>query len=434
MALTTDQLAHALAAIGVLLVSAHFFGFVFVWRRQPAVIGELIGGLVLGPTLLARAWPDAYDWLFPAAGITMPLLGFLSQVGLLLLMFLAGAQMRTLVDRSLARAVSWIATTGIVVPLLAGVALTQLADLDSFMGRAGDGAAFAIIVALALAVTSIPVVSRIMLDLGIIESRFAKVVLSVAVVEDVVVYVLLAIALGYVGSGAELYGLPGALGLQASTPAAAGWHAAATVCVLAAAIRLGPGTYAAMAGTRWNVLRRRSHVAFQLLVIFTLSGLCIVLDVVPMFGALVAGLMVSAVTDERAAVAREQISGVALALFIPIYFATVGLRLDLVADVAIVFTVALLAYSCIVKFAGVYLGALGAHETRQGALDLAITMNARGGPGIVLATTAFEAGIIDEQLFSTLIIIAVVTSMAAGSWLGRVTRQRPASLELDVSK
>jgi len=140
---------------------------------------------------------------------------------------------------------------------------------------------------------------------------------------------------------------------------------------------------------------------------------------VPLFGAFVAGILVVSVPGEREEIARSEIGAVALGLFIPVYFAIVGLQLDLVENFDFLFFVAFLLFACLAKSASVYAGARVAGEPVRSAVDLAIAMNARGGPGIVLASTAFAAGIIDARFYTTLVMLAIVTSLIAGTWLQR---------------
>jgi K+:H+ antiporter len=157
-----------------------------------------------------------------------------------------------------------------------------------------------------------------------------------------------------------------------------------------------------------------------------MSGACLLLSIVPLFGAFVAGIVVVTASGERAEAARQEIGHVSLGLFIPVYFAIVGLQLDLVENFQIGFFLAFLAFACLAKAGSVYAGARVAGEPAHSALNLAVAMNARGGPGIVLASTAFAAGIIDARLYTTFVMLAVVTSLIAGTWLQRTIAVAPA--------
>lgn len=120
--------------------------------------------------------------------------------------------------------------------------------------------------------------------------------------------------------------------------------------------------------------------------------------------------------------ARDTIRTFSFAFFIPLYFAMVGLRLDLVRSFSPLFFVLFFAVACVAKYASVWVGARIAGESAAGSRNLAAALNARGGPGIVLASVALGAGIIDQNLYACLVLLAILTSLAAGSWLGAVVR------------
>jgi Kef-type K+ transport system membrane component KefB len=421
MKLGSGDVAHILLALGVLLSLAHGLGYVFARFRQPAVIGEILGGLLLGPTLLGTVAPGLQGELFPAAGPTPTVLDAIYQLGLLLLMFSAGTQMRALFSRADARTVGAISAAGLAVPFAAGVGLVQLVSRPGLRAPGADDLAFVLVFASAIAVTSIPVVSRIMFDLGILDTAFARIVLAVAVVEDLVLYVVLAVALGQVDSSADI-GLAHALGIVAGSAAGVAYHVAVTVAFLAVFLAVGPRAFAWALRQRLNLVKRRNPIAFQLVLMFGMAVACLFLSIVPIFGAFVAGIVVASGSGEGATRAREAIATFALAFFVPVYFAIVGLRLDLLRHFDPLFFVWFLAFACLVKSASVYGGARLAGESRPASTNFAAVMNARGGPGIVLASVAFDAGIITESFYVSLVLLAVVTSLFAGAWLDRVIR------------
>jgi Kef-type K+ transport system membrane component KefB len=282
--------------------------------------------------------------------------------------------------------------------------------------------------AIAMAVTSIPVISRIMFDLGILGTPFSRIVLGVAVVEDIVLYVVLAVALGISAqSQGALYGLPGALGLHPGSTWDLTYHAVATVAVLGLYLLFGRPIYKATANFRYNLIRRWSPVAFQLVFMFAACLFCIFLGIQPFFGAFVAGIVVGAASqqpnpiEEGATVAIKEFG---FAFFIPIYFAVVGLQLDLLHSFSPLFFLGYLAFACLVKTVSVYTGARVGGQPPAASVNLAVAMNARGGPGIVLASVVFGAGIINQSFYAVLVLLAIVTSLLAGSWLGRVPRDR----------
>jgi Kef-type K+ transport system membrane component KefB len=423
MSLSSADLAHLIAATVLLLVAAHALGRLAARLHQPRVAGEILGGLLFGPTvfgLLAPGWQRA---IFSDGAATQAGLGIGYQLGLLLLMYCSGTELRALLSRGERKPILGIAVVGNVVPFVAGLAFLGLHDTSRFLGRAGDRVSFGLVFALAIAVASIPVISRIMADLGILGSRFARVVLSVAVLEDLVVYVVLNIALARVAaSSAESSGLLGMLGLASDGTLGIGYHVVVTLGFFLLPVVAGPGLVQRLADWPGNLVHRASPVAFQLVFMLTLAGVASFLGVAPVFGALVAGILAGDLRGKDLE-ARRAISDVSSATLVPLYFAVVGLRLDLVGSFEPLFFLFLLGFACLVKSISCYVGARLVGESRPGARNLAVALNARGGPGIVLASVALDAGIVDDTFYTMLVMLALVTSVIAGSWLEAVLKR-----------
>ncbi|MCB9831537.1 MAG: cation:proton antiporter [Planctomycetes bacterium] len=431
MSLTTIQTAHVLAALAALLVLAHGMGYLFSHYRQPRVIGEILGGLLLGPTVLGHFLPDVHGSIFPSwDGVTGPVLGAVYQLGLLLLMFCSGLEIHSSFEKGERKTAILTAGTGTVVPFILGLLLLEAGRLDGasfldtsrFLGEADNDTAFLLVFAIAIAVTSIPVISRIMFDLGLLETSFARIVLGAAVIEDIILYIVLAMALGMVGGGSEdAFGLQAMLGLGGQGGGAKAYHVVAPLAFIGISLVVGPSLFDRVRAFRYNLLARSSPIAFLLVFMLLMTGICVFLGVTPMFGAFVAGMVVSSRTEDLST-AREAIKQFSFAFFIPVYFAIVGLKLNLAKEFEILYFLFFLTFACAAKAVSVYFGARFAGESRPGAINLAVAMNARGGPGIVLASVAYDHAIINESFYAKLVMVAVVTSLLAGSWLERVVR------------
>jgi Kef-type K+ transport system membrane component KefB len=410
-------------ALAALLLAAHGVGSIFARLRQPRAIGEVVGGLLLGATLLGALAPGVQSWLFPEKSPTATVLAAVGQLGLLLLMFVIGTEIKTVFDRKERRTVTSVFVTGMLIPFAAGIALLQLIDQLSHWGPNGNKTSFLLVFAIAMAITSIPVISRIMFDLGILDTAFARIVLGVAVLEDLLLYVVLVVAIGYAGTeGGTLFGLPGALGIDAGTGSDMVYHVLATAGFLAVFLLAGPVGYQRLRGLELNLIQRSSPIAhqFTFMILTTIAGLA--LGVEAFFGAFVAGIVVGATKSEPSE-ATLAIKSFSLAFFIPVYFAMIGLELDLLHGFSLGFFAFFLLAACSIKALSVYFGARVAGESNRSSRNLAVAMNARGGPGIIVASTAFAAGIIDRPFYAVLILLAVVSSLLAGSWLERVPRE-----------
>jgi Kef-type K+ transport system membrane component KefB len=423
MSLSNADVTHLLFAFVLLLLAAHAFGWLFARFHQPRVAGEILGGLLLGPTLFGLLLPDWQRTVFQGGRATALGLGIVYQLGLFLLMYCAGAELRSILTRRERKATLGIAVAGNAVPFLAGILFLAVYDTSRFLGPAHDKTAFLLVFALAMAVTSIPVISRIMADLGILGTRFARIVLSVAVVEDLVVYVVLNLALAMVAPPhAEAFSLPGLFRLEPASALGNAYYVAVTLAFFALPLVVGPGFVQKLATMRGNIVHQGNPIAFQLVVMLTMTALASFLGVSPIFGALVAGILAGDLHGD-AEHARQTIQSFSYAFFVPLYFAVVGLRLDLVHDFEPLFFLVFLLFACLIKSVSTYVAARMTGESKVGARNLAAALNARGGPGIVLASVAFDAKIIDEGFYTILVMLALITSLIAGSWLEAILKR-----------
>jgi len=400
----TSILFILLALVGL----AQLLGYLFVRLRQPKVVGEILAGVVLGPALIGRLpWASG---LMEAIRQQTNILNFVYWLGLLLLMFLSGAEARQLFTREERREVSWLAIVGTGIPFVLGLALGPWLVGPALAGPNGNRISLIIILAVGVAVTSVPVVSKIFADLKILHTRFARLVLGVAVLEDIVLWLALAVATALAGQ-------------QALNPRQLSFHLITTVVFFGLGLTIVPRAIKRINKSRFNVIAKHSPVAYALAV---LMGYCVVagaLGVSLVFAAFLAGFAVVHTKRRLFAEALDAIGKVSFAFFVPLYFAIVGLKLDLVRGSSLGMVFVFIAGSCVVKILSVSLAGRCAGFRGLDLINLAITTNARGGPGIVLASVAFDAGIISPKFYTTLILAAVLTSQMAGAWLDYVLRR-----------
>jgi len=406
--LTNSSLTSVLFVLLLLIGLAQLLGALFVRLRQPKVIGEILAGVVLGPALLGR---------FPAvAGLTegalhkSDVLEFIYWLGLLLLMFLSGAETQQLFTREERREVGWLTVVGTGLPFALGLLLAPALIRPSLEGPNGNRLSLVIILAVGVAVTSVPVVSKIFSDLKILHTRFARLVLGVAVLEDIVLWLALAMATA-------------AAGKQALDARKMTMHLGVTLAFFALGLTLVPRAVKRINKSRFNILAKSSPVGYAIAVLLAYCAVAGALDVSLVFAAFLAGFAVVHKKRRLFAEALDSIGKVAFAVFVPVYFAVVGLKLDLARGVSWGLMAAFIVGTCAVKIASVSLAGRIAGFRGLDLINLAITTNARGGPGIVLASVAFDAGIISSQFYTTLVVAAVVTSQIAGAWLDFVLRK-----------
>jgi Kef-type K+ transport system membrane component KefB len=405
---SNSDLTSILFLLLVLVGLSQLLGYLFVKLRQPRVVGEILAGIVLGPALLGRL-PFAAG-LLDATKVQGNILNFFYWLGLLLLMFLSGAETQRLFSREERREVGWVVIVGTGIPFVLGLALGPWLIHPALAGPNGNRISLVIILAVGVAVTSVPVVSKIFADLKILHTRFARLVLGVAVLEDIVLWLALALATAMAGQ-------------TVLNPRQMSFHLIATIGFFGLGLTVVPRIVKRINRSRFNVFAKHSPVAYAIAVLLVYCVVAGALDVSLVFAAFLAGFAVVHKKRRLFSEALDAIGKVSFAFFIPVYFATVGLKLDLVRNLSLWMLAVFLAGSCTVKILSVSLAGRCAGFRGLDLINLAITTNARGGPGIVLASVAFDAGIISPEFYTTLVLAAVLTSQAAGAWLDYVLRK-----------
>ena len=406
--MSNSDLTSVLFILLLLVGLAQLCGYFFVKLRQPKVVGEILAGIVLGPDLIGRL-PFA-SGLMEATKHQVNILNFVYWLGLLLLMFLSGAETHELFGREERREVAWLAIVGTGMPFVLGLMLGPRLISPALAGPNGNRISLIIILAVGVAVTSVPVVSKIFADLKILHTRFARIVLGVAMLEDIVLWLALAVATAIAGK-------------TVVNSREISVHLIGTITFFGLGLTIVPRIVKRINRSRFNVVAKHSPVAYTIAV---LLGYCVVagvLNVSLVFAAFLAGFAVVHKRRKLFSEALDAIGKVSFAFFIPVYFAIVGLKLDLIHGLSLWMIAAFILGSCAVKILSVSLAGRFAGFRGLDLINLAITTNARGGPGIVLASVAFDAGIISPKFYTTLVLAAVLTSQMAGAWLDYILRR-----------
>ncbi len=402
----------------LLLVCARGLGELARRLNQPQVIGELLGGIVLGPSLLGAFAPGVFAALFPARGVQPLLLQLLAQFGVILLLLLSGMEVDLDLVRRRVRPALWVASAGVVVPFLFGYGLAEILPATLAV-HAQNRTVFDLFLATAMSISAIPVIVKILLDMDLMRRDVGQLTLAAGVINDATGWFLLALVAGI----ATARTLP----LGSVAISVFGTIAFGVFC-----FTIGYRLIRALVNWVDDHFSGNSATLTSVLVV-GLGGAVATqaLHVEPFLGAFLVGVQLSRIPRVSRA-SRQQLEAMTLGVFAPIFFATAGLKVNLPALASPVLLFSLLAVilvACLGKFAGTYWGARLAGVSPWISAALGSGMNARGAVEIIVATTGLELGVLSVPMYSIIVAMAVVTSVLAPFLLRYTLRHAPTDPE-----
>lgn len=402
-----------LLSLAVLLATARLFGELAERAGQPTVLGEILAGIVLGPTALGYFLPDWHAALFPAAGDRAVVLSGFFNFAIVLFMLVAGME----VDLSSAwrqgKTAVWVGTAGILLPFAVGfLAAWGLPDVLGY-----DGAVplyiFALFIATALSISALPVIARTLMDLGLYYGDFGMIVIAAAVLSDIAGWILFAIILGLTGAAS------GPMNGVGTTILLTLAYAFAMLTLGRVAIHRALPWLQAHTSWPGGVLGMALSIALLGAAFTEWAG------VHAIFGAFLAGVAIGDSSHLRNHT-RTIISQFVSFIFAPLFFASIGLKVNFAVHFDWAITAAVLVLACVSKILAC--GAAGrlAGVDRRQSLALGFALNARGAMEIILGMLALEHGIINPSIFVALVIMALATSVMSGLFIPRILRQERA--------
>jgi len=391
-----DVFPHLLLALAVVVATTRGVGAVFKRFHQPAVVGEIFAGILLGPSLLGRTAPAVQAFLLP--GSVAPFLQVLAQVGVILFMFLVGVELDPALARRRGHATVVISHSSIIVPVLLGAALA-LALYPLLSSRDVPFMAFSLFLSVSMSVTAFPVLARILADRGLQRSPLGVVALACAAVDDVTAWCLLAFVVGVVQARGAHGLVTGALALA----------------YIAAAFAIGRPLMARLA--RRCEERGQLTQGVMALVLLALLGSALATELIgvhAVFGAFTVG----AATPHNSRLAREltqKLEDLIVVLLLPAFFVYTGLRtqvglLDSASDWLVCGVI--IGVASLGKFGGSALAARLTGFSWRDSTSLGILMNTRGLMELIVLNVGFELRVVSPALYAMLVLMALVTTFA----------------------
>lgn len=415
--LSEHEIIVTFLALALLLAGSYLCGKLMEAIKAPKVVGEITGGLLFGGTCLYHFFPAQMTAIFLAYPEESKVLNLFYQLGLIFLMFSSGFNTKIEVDRENTKIVGCVFTGATILPMAAGIPFAKVFQ-EFFIGMRGNDISFLLVFVIGVAITSIPVISKIFFDMGVMNTAFTNIVLTVSTFQDLCLWILLNVATRMATTGEV--DLPDMLLVIVFT---LGMFAIAKL----AADHLHRGYRRRVKATDFYT------VSFIALLLF--SAMLYRAGINIMYSAFLTGYLVKAVSqdDPEAEGRMEAVANFSFSLFVPVYFALVGIQLNLLHNFSLGRFLLFFVIAFGLEAAGTVTMLLFTDLKKRVIVNFAVTMNARGGPGIVLATVAYSYQIISVEFFTVLILTTMLSSLIAGYWL-RYQQKKDESVFVELTK
>ncbi|HEX9659602.1 MAG TPA: cation:proton antiporter [Rhodothermales bacterium] len=408
--LSPHQITVMFLSLGVLLGAARILGEIAHKLHQPAIVGELLAGVLLGPTVLGNIAPEFMALLFPLEGPNAIGLNAITNLGVVLFLLVAGMEIDLSIVTKQGTVAPKISVSGICIPFLLGFLAAWLAPRAMGYHPGADSLTFAQFFATAMSISALPVIAKTLMDLGLYRSDRGMVIMSAAIVDDLIGWIIFALILGMMDVGGD--GHPSNIGLTIG------------LTLLFAATMLTLGRWLIhrtlpflQAYTRWP----GGVLGFALTLALLGAAFTEWIGIHAIFGSFLVGVAIGDSSHLRERT-RVNIDNFISFIFAPLFFASIGLKVDFLAHFDAFLVLAVLVIACVCKLGGGYVGARWGRMSVREAWAVGFAMNSRGAMEIILGLLALEAGIIGDRLFVALVIMAIVTSMISGPGMRAILR------------
>jgi Kef-type K+ transport system membrane component KefB len=413
----TDPLAVLLLQIIVIIASARLFGYLFKKIRQPAVIGEIVAGIILGPSIVGAYFPELTNFLFPAASLST--LSFISQIGLILFMFIIGMELDLKAIGKQAYGAVIISHASIIIPYTLGMLLAYYIYLD-YAPAGTSFLSFALFMGIAMSITAFPVLARILQEKKLTRSKLGAMALTCAAADDLTAWCILAAVIALVKSGSS-FSVLYTIGL-------------AIIYVLVMLKIVRPFLEGLSHVYDQKEKKRTPIIALLFVILIVSAYITSVIGIHALFGAFMAGVIMPSNFSFRKIVI-DKIEDVSIILLLPLFFVITGLRtqIGLINETHLWITFGwILLVAVAGKFGGSALAARMVGQSWKDSLSIGVLMNTRGLMQLIVLNIGYDLGILSPEIFAMMVLMALVTTFMTGPALDLINWLMPE--KADISK
>lgn len=397
--LSHSELIHLMVQLSVMLAFGRILAEAARKFNQPAVVGEILAGIILGPTILGTFSPASFDFLFPNTGASAIVLDGFTTVAVVMLLFIAGLEVDLHIVFQQGKQAISSSFFGLIIPFFLGFIIPYA--FPTLLGNSGetDQLLSALFMGTAMAISALPVIVRIMMDLKLFKTKIGMLVVASAMVDDVIGWMIFSVILGMISKGGNI---------------SVGYTLLLTVGFAAFMLTIGRGLLNRL--LPWinkKLAWPGGLLSLSLSLCFLAAAFTEYIGIHAVFGAFFIGIALGD-SEHMSERAKEIVHQFINNIFAPLFFVAIGLKVNFLANFDPWLTLVIL----VIAFAGKIIGSgvgtrLGGFTWRE-SLAAGFGMNARGAMGIILGIVALENGIINEKVFVSLVIMALITSMTSG--------------------
>lgn len=395
----TDPFAVLLLQIIVIIASARLFGFLFKKIGQPAVIGEIVAGIILGPSILGFLFPQINVFLFPAASLGT--LNFLSHIGLILFMFIIGMELDLKMILKQAYGAVIMSHAGIIIPFTLGMGISYFIYTE-FAPPGISFLSFALFMGITMSITAFPVLARILKERGLTRTKLGITALTCAAADDLTAWCVLAAVIALVKSGSSVSAF--------YTMALAVIYLVIMFSIIRPALQRLEQLY------NNKEKKRTAIIALLFLLLIVSSYITSVIGINALFGAFIAGVIMPSSFSFRKIVV-DKIEDVGLILLLPLFFVVTGLKtqIGLLNQSHLWITFGwLLLVAVAGKFGGITIAAKVVGQSWKDSLSIGVLMNTRGLMQLIVLNIGYDLGILSPEIFAMMVLMALVTTFMTG--------------------
>ena len=393
------EMIHLLVQLSVMLAIGRVLAEVARKFKQPAVVGEILAGIILGPTILGMLSPDSFEFLFPNTGASAIVLDGFTKVAVVLLLFIAGLEVDLHIVFQQGRQAISLSFFGLIIPFALGFVVPYSFPTFFGTGGVGDPLIFALFMGTAMSISALPVIVRILMDLKLFKTKIGMLVVASAMVDDVIGWMIFSVILSMIGKG-------GNISVGSTLLLTAGFAAFMLTIGRGLLNRVLPWVNKKLA---WP----GGLLSLSLSLCFLGAAFTEYIGIHAVFGAFIIGMALGD-SEHMSERAKEIVHQFINNIFAPLFFVAIGLKVNFLANFDLLLTLVVLVIAFAGKIIGSGIGArLGGFTWRE-SLAAGFGKNARGAIEIILGIVALENGIINEKVFVSLVIMALLTSMTSG--------------------